>query len=277
MDCPPELKRRYQEGRLIPFIGAGISMSVQWESNGVQRAGPSWKELVDYAATELGFTSADLARMRATDLQILEYYKLKNHENLAPFRNWLVTRLQAPDEALLESAIHTSLAQLTNTDTFYTTNFDDFLERSLRLNGRPCKSVVVEANMQRQSGITNVVKFHGDLNNPEEMVISETQYEQRLRLANVLDHRFRADILANALLFVGYSFRDPNVSYLFTLFANELGRLPDSDSGMRAYITAADPSDMEKRLFRARNMEVVPIRTSEMSGDIAALLNELRA
>jgi hypothetical protein len=250
-------------------------MSVEWEVGGARVTGPSWKELVDYAATELGFTCPDLARIRASDLQILEYYKIKNRENLAPFRNWLLTRLQAPDDALRASMVHRSLSRLKKSDTFYTTNFDDFLERSLKLNGRPCKSVVVEANMPREGGVTNVVKFHGDLNNPEQMVISETQYEERLRLANVLDHRFRGDVLANALLFIGYSFRDPNVSYLFTLFASELGRLPDSESGMRAYITAADPSDMEKRLFRARNMEVVPIRTSTMSSDIADLLNEL--
>ncbi len=39
----PELRDRYQEGRLIPFIGAGVSMSVKWEENGREKRGPSWR------------------------------------------------------------------------------------------------------------------------------------------------------------------------------------------------------------------------------------------
>ncbi len=275
MNCPKELKKRYQERRLIPFIGAGTSMSVNWTQDGEPRRGPSWKELVDYVADELGFRLPELARMRATDLQILEYYRIKKLGNLAPLKNWLVTRLSAPDDALKDSAIHAALSRMTNCDTFYTTNFDNFLERGLTLNGRACKPVVGEADMHRQPDVCHVVKFHGDLDHPDEMVISETHYENRLRLAHVLDHRFRADILGNALLFIGYSFRDPNVSYLFTLFAQDLGVLPGSDSGTRAYITAADPSDMECQLFRNRNMEVIPIRTTAMSEDIASLLDQL--
>lgn len=276
MNCPEELKKRYDERRLIPFVGAGVSMSVIWGHDGEQRRGPSWKEVVDYSAKELGFEIPDLARVRATDLQILEYYKIKDAANLTRLKNWLVKRLDAPDGALLASNIHTALSQLTNCDTFYTTNFDNFLEKSFELNGRNCKAVVVEADMPRQPNVCHIVKFHGDLEHPEEMVISETQYEERLRLAHVLDHRFRSDILSNALLFIGYSFRDPNVSYLFTLFKRELEKLPASESGMRAYITAADPSDVEKRLFRERNIEVIPIRADTMSEDIATLLSQIR-
>lgn len=37
----PELKTLYREGRLIPFIGAGVSMSVTWKRDGRVRRGPS--------------------------------------------------------------------------------------------------------------------------------------------------------------------------------------------------------------------------------------------
>jgi hypothetical protein len=277
MKCPDELIKRYRERRLIPFVGAGVSMSVKWKEGAEERRGPSWRELVDYIASDLGFQPPDLIRARGTDLQILEYYKIKKHNNFAPFQNWLVTRLNPPKAAVRRSPIHKALAQMKNCETFYTTNFDNFLERSFELNGRPCKAVVVESEMPRDPQKCNIVKFHGDLDHPQEMVISETQYEERLRLAHVLDYRFRADVLANALLFIGYSFRDPNVSYLFTLMANDLGSLPNSVSGMRAYITAADPSDFECELFRKRNMEVIPIRSTAMSEDITALLNKIKS
>ncbi len=54
--CPYDLAKAYREGCLLPFIGAGVSMSVNWpsESNPEQR-GPSWSELVDQAIEQLGF------------------------------------------------------------------------------------------------------------------------------------------------------------------------------------------------------------------------------
>jgi hypothetical protein len=274
MKCPDELKERYRERRLIPFIGAGVSMSVRWKDGKEERSGPSWDELVNYVATKLNFRP-DLIRMRGRDLQILEYYKIKNGGNFYPFKNWLVQRLNPPDNALKKSAIHKALAKMTGCETFYTTNFDNFLEQSFLLNGRKCKAVVTEADMSKEADVCHIVKFHGDLDHPGDMVISETQYEDRLRLASDLDCRFKADTLSNAFLFMGYSFRDPNVSYIFTTMAKERGKLPHSASGTRAYITVADPSDFERELFKERHMEIIPIRGSNMSEDIASLLKQI--
>ena len=76
---PPALVALYRHGRVVPFVGAGISMAVTWrDASGNQRRGPSWTEERNQAARQLGFEPADLLRYRGTDLQILEYYGLKN-------------------------------------------------------------------------------------------------------------------------------------------------------------------------------------------------------
>src|SRR4026207_1017518 len=100
MFIAPQLKKLYEEGRLIPFVGAGISMSVKWTQDGHQRNGPSWSELVDEAARQLGFEIAELARVRGTDLQILEYFRVKNQGEFAKLTNWMVKNMSAPDDAL---------------------------------------------------------------------------------------------------------------------------------------------------------------------------------
>ena len=107
-------------------------------------------------------------------------------------------------------------------------------------------------------GTCDVVKFHGDWNHPDRMVLSESHYEERLGLNTPIDYRFRADILGRAALFLGYSFRDPNVAYLFRRMNDELNALPTSLAGRRAYIVVANPSHFELRLFAARNIEVIP-------------------
>lgn len=287
MTCrvPRDLAARYKEGRLIPFIGAGISMSVSWETpDGSIRRGPSWGELVDQAARMMGFSDPDLLRVRGSDLQILEYYRIKNHQQLADLRHWFLSEVAAPDDALRSSDVHSALADLNLCDLIYTTNYDDFIERSLVLAGRKAYPVAIESHIadamkkRAQGTLSNaveVVKFHGDLSNPERMVLSESDYERRLLLSEVEDQRLRSDLLGRAILFLGYSFRDWNVSYLFRLVNDQFGPLPLAPTGRRAYIIVADPSDFETELFRARNIEVIPIRSSHRSEDTAQIIKDL--
>jgi len=101
--CPSELRDHYWSRRLIPFIGAGVSMSVVWDQGGETKRGPSWKELVDQAARRLGFDDPELLRVRGTDLQILEYFKIKKHGEFASLTNWLFAEMRPPDDALKNS------------------------------------------------------------------------------------------------------------------------------------------------------------------------------
>jgi hypothetical protein len=268
--CPELLRRRYHDGKVIPFVGAGVSMSV---SGG---GGPSWSELVERAALDLGFSTPDLARVRGTDLQILEYYKHKHSGHIAKITNWLVKRMALSDEDLSHSSTLSSLAQLERCRVFYTTNYDDYLERALRLAHRSVHVVAVESEMGSAAADVEVVKFHGDWDHPSKIVLTESDYESRLRLEDPLDLRLRSDLLGRTLLFVGYSFRDPNVSYLFRLFTD--GRALDGGiSGPRAYIIVADPSDFEYTLYSSRGIDVIPVSGLDLTAETADVLQQLRS
>jgi hypothetical protein len=279
-----QIRGRYQEGRLIPFVGAGVSTGVTWEADGKRKRGPSWREVVDEACRILGCDIPDLLRARGTDLQILEYFHLKQ-TGYGELTAWLLRELAAPDEALMASRVHQALANLKKCRIYYTTNYDDFLERALRLHGRPSQRIAGEpdigaAILAESAGASpadrcDVVKFHGDLFDPSQMVISESNYEDRLRLNTALDHRLRSDLLGRALLFIGYSFRDPNVAYLFRRLKEESGPLPGSAYGHRGYIAVADPSDFEYLLFRERNIQVIPISATDQTEQTAELLEAI--
>ena len=276
MRAPNDLHRMYKQGRLVPFVGAGTSRSVRWTRDGEDRAGVLWKEMVDRATELLGFGDPALLRVRGTDLQILEYFKLKK-AGLAPLTNWLYERMLAPDGAIRSSVIHQELALLDQCDLFYTTNYDNYLERALELHGRKCEVIAIESHMGAKSpGRCEVVKFHGDFNFPGEMVVTESDYQRRLAFETPMDYRFRSDLLGRTVLFLGYSFGDPNVAYLFHRVNETLSRLPVSSSGRRAYIVVPNPSDFETTLFEARNIEVIAVDERTIESDIAELLRELR-
>jgi NAD-dependent SIR2 family protein deacetylase len=275
--CPSSLKALYREGRILPFIGAGVSMSVRWTTpDGKERRGPSWDELIDEAARILGYEEPQLLRMRGQSLQILEYFGAKKGD-MQPLINWLHIRLQPDDASVLKSKIHAGLAKLEQCRTFYTTNYDDFLERSFELNGRPIQRIAGERDMGRSGSKTEIVKFHGDFNTPTRMVMSEQHYEERIRLEEPLDLRLRADALGRAILFLGYSFRDSNVSYLFRRIVDSFGPLPDAGTGMRAYIIVREPSDFELRLFQRRRIEVIAVHGEDFETKIAEILDDMRS
>src|SRR5262245_28498487 len=106
-----ELQSLYREGRLLPFVGAGISASVEWTDGTVPYRGPTWDDMVRQAAKELGFDPPELLRARGTDLQILEFYKL-HFSGYSRLTNWLLLHMNPPDSALRSSLIHNELVQM---------------------------------------------------------------------------------------------------------------------------------------------------------------------
>lgn len=276
MSSPLELRTLYRDGRLLPFVGAGVSASVEWDEAGTKKSGPSWTELVNRAASDLGFENPDLLRARGTDLQILEYFKLKfsGHTRLT---NWLLMNMNPPDDALLNSQIHVELSQMRACGVFYTTNFDNFIERSFTLNGRKGKTVAIEEHMWHEPETAEIIKFHGDWDHPDRMVLTESDYERRMEFREAMDLRLWSDLLNRTILFLGYSFRDPNVAYLFRQVKERFANLPNTNSGRRAYIIVQDPSQFERRLFQERNIEVIPIDGRGRTQAVAEILNEIRS
>jgi hypothetical protein len=281
-DWPPDLRDHYRTGRLIPFLGAGVSASVTWAANEEQKKPPTWRELVDHAARELGFSDPDLLRVRGNDLQILEYFTIVRggSDSLV---NWLVNAVNVPDEALAKSVIHEALAGCTNSQLIYTTNYDDLIERAFALHGRKAVMLAREhdfpgafAASLADPTTSQIVKFHGDLSSRERMVLTESDYEERLKLETEMDLRLRSDLLGRAVLFLGYSFSDANVSYIFELIREAFEQLPGSRYGRRAFITVADPSHFERQLFERRGIDVIAVDSSRHAEDIAELLRYLR-
>ena len=120
-----------------------------------------------------------------------------------------------------------------------------------------------------------IVKFHGDLDHPDQVVLTESDYQSRLTLQSPLDYRLMSDLLGRVVLFVGYSFNDPNVSYLFRLITGKLAGLSGTLNGVRAYIILREPSDFEYALFSERNIEIIPVSSESSEDEIKAVIEEM--
>jgi len=113
-----ELVEAVEKDRVILFVGSGVSQNLGL---------PSWSELVDQIAQELGF-DPDVFRLLGDELMLAEYYYLKKG-TLGPLRSFLDQRWHDPKTDIGKSEIHRYIVKL-RFPIIYTTNYDAWIERA---------------------------------------------------------------------------------------------------------------------------------------------------
>src|SRR5260370_31316339 len=198
------LRHLAAQKRLIPFIGAGFSFHLGL---------PSWQNLIDYIAQDLGYDPR-VFDIEGDVLQLAEYYLLVR-VHISELRSQLDHWLNNSQINIQSSKKHMLLVEL-NARMIYTTNYDNWIERAYEVSGKPYKKIVTVSDIGSTHGdVTQIVKFHGDLSLDESLVLAESHYFDRLSFESGLDIKLRADMIGRSLLFIGYSFQDINLRYMW--------------------------------------------------------------
>lgn len=233
------LKKAISENRAILFAGAGVSAAL---------GAPTWGQLIDHIGEELGFEPAVFRSLSTNYLTLAEYYRLERG-TIGPLRSWMDRSWNFDDDKIKASKIHQLIVELAF-QKIYTTNYDSNIERAFELSGKPVKKIVdVRDFVSVGPGDHQVVKLHGDFENDDSIVLTETDYFGRLSFESPLDIRLRADLLASPVLFIGYSLSDINVRMLL----HRLWETWDSTSHQahkpRSYIFLPSPNQIEERVL----------------------------
>jgi hypothetical protein len=190
-----------RERRCILFAGAGVSMSVGL---------PSWGQLIDHMRDELDL---DPMASNAGYQTLAEYYRLRQG-SIGALRSWMDRTWSVSEDRVRSSAVHRLIVGL-GFPIVYTTNYDNNLEVAYQLHGRDFVKIVNARDLARAAGgLPQIIKFHGDFEDDQSLVIAETDYFDRLAFDSPLDIKFRSDTLGRTILFVGYSMSDLNIRFL---------------------------------------------------------------
>jgi Sir2- and TIR-associating SLOG family/SIR2-like domain len=145
--------------------------------------------------------------------------------------------------------------------TFWTTNYDTLIEESLRAAGKkPDVKVTPESlatTVQRRDAV--VYKMHGDVSLPDKAVVTKDDYESYDSQRHSFSLALQGDLISKTFLFIGFSFSDPNLSYILGRIRVLLGenrrehycllrRVQRSDfSSARAFQYARAKQDLQVR------------------------------
>ncbi len=194
------------QGYAAVFAGAGLS-----RASGLV----DWKGLLRDFATELG-----LDINIETDLVTVAQYHLNAQgDDRTRLHEKLVSEFGTP---VPPSPAHTALASLP-IHTIWTSNYDDLIERSLRDAGR---QTVVKNSGKSLSVVSAradalVLKLHGDLSDPQSLIITRDDYARYMQLHPGFRDRLKVDLTERTFLFIGFSFSDPHLAFILEQLKQE--------------------------------------------------------
>lgn len=201
---PDELVTAVKTRHAVLFAGAGLSMNVGL---------PSWKEFIEHLCDDLSVNAEEYLGPQASYHTLAEFYRIKRG-SIGPLRSWMDRNWKVGEEAVRASRMHDLIVAL-DFPIIYTTNYDRNIEEAFAVRGKPFVKIANARDLAKaENGATQIVKFHGDFDDDESLVITETDYFDRLAFDSPLDTKFRADALGRTVLFVGYSMSDLNIRLL---------------------------------------------------------------
>ena len=264
MEIPQRLLELFDERKVIPFIGSGCS-------HYACSTMPDWLELTKSFAIEMPDIKFDENK---TDdyLKVLQVYEKRFSRDLLCVK--LKQLLNTSKADIFDSKLHIALLELPCSN-FYTTNFDDLIEKSFQTINRPYQKIITVEDI---AGIdyshTQIFKFHGDLTNCKSLVVTEADYHGRLEFNDPLDINLKADALGKSLLFIGYRFADPNVRYLWHTL-NQIG--VGKENMPPSYIILLQSNALEKETLESYGIEVIDLgaEDSHHSHKLVEFLQEL--
>jgi hypothetical protein len=271
-EAAPRLQQEYRDGRLIPFLGAGFSKPLKL---------PDWGELIGWMAERLGY-EPDLFSLHGRYEQLAEYFQLARHDHFQHLVYEMTRRFDSEEAIRARKSSRTHLA-LAGRDwhSIYTTNYDSHVEGAV---ADAKKKVAVLASFEdfqtrREHGTCEVIKFHGTLTKPDTIVLTESSYFQRIALESPVDQRLRADLLSHVFLFIGYSFNDLNIRYIW--YRMHQLRLQGQAGARRAsarrcFFATFGVGPIQPELLEQWNIDMIQLDPADKEASVADLLERIR-
>ena len=189
------------------FAGAGMSVSTGLVN---------WKELLREMAEEL---SLDVDK--ETDLISLAQYYENEKGGRGSINDQLIDQFT---KDVNESINHQVLATLP-IKTYWTTNYDDLIEKTLEKAGKitDVKRCIENLAISKPRRDAVVYKMHGDITMSHEAVLTKDDYENYNVKRQLFTTALQGDLVSKTFLFIGFSFEDPNLEYILSRIRILLG------------------------------------------------------
>jgi len=255
------LAKAVRDKTAILFVGAGVSRTLGL---------PNLRELISHLAAELGY-DPEIFSTFGDYLSLAEFYR-ETKGTIGPLRSWLDRKWHEGID-ISKSEVHRLIVEL-DFPTIYTTNYDRWIEEAYHLGGKSFIKIAKVTDIPAiQAGQTQIIKFHGDFDDDDSIVLTESDYFERLRFESPLDIKLRADLLGKSMLFIGYSLSDINIRLMLFRLQRLWRDAGASEHMPQSFIFLTSPNPVQVRILHSRGL--VPI-ISESDDPCQGLISFLK-
>lgn len=262
-----ELDQLLKENNVILFVGSGISKNLGL---------PTYGELIDEMASQLGFDPEVLNAWGNNDFLILAEYYFHQKGSLGELRSWMDRKWHNPNIDIGQSEIHKLIVEI-GFPIIYTTNFDRWLEYAYDYYKKDYIKITNMVDIARiKENIPQIIKFHGDFDHDSSIVLTESSFFNRLDFESPLDIKLRSDSLGKSILFIGYSLSDINIRYMLYKLQKQWEQSRYESLRPNSYIFLADPNPVKERLLKERGIIPIVYQNEEPGEALRQFLEDLK-
>lgn len=198
------LHEAYVSKKLVLFIGAGAD---------VPSGLPLWSQAIKEFCNHMNIESDG-----ADNLRVPQYYynSRGKKEYVELCRDIFCYKKELPI-----NKIHRKIVDF-NVNTVITTNYTDFIEHEMNNRGHIYRVICQDKDLPYAKNENLIIKMHGDFEH-DNFVLKEDDYLRYSDNFRLIETYIKSIIAKNVVLFVGYSFNDPDVKQLFTWVKDILG------------------------------------------------------
>ena len=239
---PKPLLDDFLQSNVLPIIGAGFS------KNAIL---PPRKKMLDW--NELGKAIAE---------ELIDYHYSTPIEAISAYSHEYsrIKLIEKLNELLLINSIKPGDAHIAFCNVPFkkicTTNYDFLLEDAYKQIKKPFMPITNENQlaMTIKGEMVSILKFHGDIHHPDNLVATEEDYDNFL-LKNPIFSTYLMNLLITMTpIFIGYSLDDVDLRQIWQLIKNRLGSLKRP-----AYVIKVNCSSYEKASYDRRGVKVINI------------------
>ena len=251
-------------GRLVPFMGAGVSASAR---------APMWGELIGLLAEDIELSDADRSDLRNSGLDLLDQaaFLRSRYEDESQsagaaevaarptFNDLIAQRVDVTSYGLAPAL----LAGL-GSEQAITMNYDRLFEIASEDAG-DLRTVIPDNAVNGEKWL---LKLHGSVTDPETIVLTRDDYLGYHSSRTVLASMVKATLVTHHLLFVGFGLKDDHFHEIIHDVRRALPQGPGDANGFATALTLSEDR-VHESLWR-NTLHIVPMSGSDGKSETGA-------
>ena len=264
MNIPSELIEACKKNKCVPFVGAGFS---------AQSNLPMWSGVISDMKSlllekALNRQKEEVWLSENGALEIAERFK----HALTPsqYQQFLEKWFEPP--GVKPSEAHRMLISI-QWPVIVTTNFDKLIEQAFvteRGSFVRTPSTFEQIVRAETTGKTYIIKLHGTIEEPESIVLTESDYAHfAIENKEMIDHIEKSMLTFRRVLFLGFSMKDPEIRSVFLR-----SRILSKGYAVGDFIVLTSPHYADVEIWEKRGLTVISLDShSELPKFLARLAN----